>query len=79
LAGLQERLHHVPRWFSVFDHYSILSLLEPGESVALEIVRGALDGPLQLGDVRVTPATFGLNPPREIKLKVTLGRKEESE
>jgi len=83
VAGLQEGDFVMSiDGFPVFDHYEILLILacyEPGDRVGVEIVRGALDGPLELGDVRIDPATFGLDPPRKMKLEVTLGRQEKSD
>lgn len=53
-----------------------LVLSKPGQRVKMGIVRGALDGPQNLGDgTEVKPKTVGLKPPRRLTIEVTIERR----
>ena len=53
---------------------------QPGETVTLEIVRGALQEPLTLrlddgSVVEVRPVTIALSPPKRLTVRATLGER----
>lgn len=61
------------------NHRQLLALLkqqEPGKRVRVDIIRGALNGPMTLGDVTVNPKTYGLAQPKKMTIYVTLGTRE---
>jgi tetratricopeptide (TPR) repeat protein len=56
--------------------FYLISICQPGQRVKVEIIRGALNGPLSLGDnIKVNPKTYGLSQPKRMTIIVTLGRK----
>ncbi len=62
--------------FSIYDDYEFAIFIggrQPGDKAVLEIVLGALDGPITVGDVTVVSRTAGLNPPKRFKIEVTFG------
>lgn len=63
----------------VYKPLELLALVkqqEPGKKVKVDIIRGALNGPLTLGDVSVNPKTYGLAQPKKMTIYVTLGTRE---
>jgi tetratricopeptide (TPR) repeat protein len=59
-----------------FQLFELFGLQKPGQKVKLEIIRGALKGPLSLGDITVNPKTYGLSQPQRLTMAMTMGRKE---